>query len=213
MPRSLFVPDVAPSRPVGVALAVAFAVGLLGGCSFGGPDRSATPTSARPMPTASPTPTPTPAATPSPTTTPKPERSAAMDTVNLDGAIATATYFLESQPYVANTGDLAEWRAMSHSDCVFCSGVTKEVTRMFALGHHQEGTETRILSATGVEVNPGAYFQINFEVTQGSATEVDRLGTVIETQPLTSTFDVAVAVVRDGDRWLIREVQTDLKHE
>jgi hypothetical protein len=136
-----------------------------------------------------------------------------MDTVNLDGAIATATYFLESQPYVANTGDLAEWRAMSHSDCVFCSGVTKEVMRMFALGHHQEGTETRILSATGVEVNPGVYFQINFEVTQGSATEVDSLGTVIEAQPLTSTFDVAVAVVRDSDRWLIREVQTDLKHE
>jgi hypothetical protein len=211
MPRSLFVPDAASSRPVGVAVAAALAFGLLSGCSFGDAEPSAISTTAGPTVAASPTPTP--AATPSSTATPKPERPAAMDTVNLDGAIATATYFLESQPYVANTGDLAEWRAMSHSDCVFCSGVTKEVMRMFALGHHQEGTETRILSATGVEVNPGVYFQINFEVTQGSATEVDSLGTVIEAQPLTSTFDVAVAVVRDSDRWLIREVQTDLKHE
>ncbi|HEY5555338.1 MAG TPA: DUF6318 family protein, partial [Cellulomonas sp.] len=172
MPRSLFVPDAASSRPVGVALAVALAVGLLGGCSFGGTDSSAPSTSAGPTVPASPTPTA--AATPSPTTTPKPERPAAMDTVNLDGAIATATYFLELQPYVANTGDLAEWRAMSHDDCVFCSGVANEVSRMFTLGHRQEGTDTMILSATGVEVNPGVYFQVNVELTQGPATEVDR---------------------------------------
>jgi hypothetical protein len=211
MPGSRFVPDVAPSRLVGVALAVTMAVGLLGGCSFGGTDPAAASTSTGPAITAPPTPRA--AASPSPTATPKPARPAAMDTVNLDGAIATATYFLKSQPYVANTGDLVEWRALSHADCVFCSGVTNEVTRMFALGHHQEGTETVILSATGIEVNPGVYFQVNFEVTQGSATEVDRSGRVIEAQPLTSTYDVAVAVVRDGDRWLIREVETDLKHE
>jgi len=209
MSRSRLMPDVSSSHPVGVALALALAVGLLGGCSFGGTGRSAAATSAGPTVPASPTPTP--AATPSPTT-PKPERPAAMGTVNLDGAIATATYFLELQPYVANTGDLAEWRAMSHDDCVFCSGVANEVSRMFTLGHRQEGTDTMILSATGVEVNPGVYFQVNVELTQGPATEVDRSGAVIEAQTLTSTFDVAVAVVRDGDRWLIREGQTELKH-
>ncbi len=210
MPRSLLVPDAVSSRPVRVAVAAVLALGLLGGCSFGDSDPVAVSTSAAPTVAASPTPTPT--ATPRPTTTPKPDRPAAMDTVNLDGAIATATYFLDFQPYVANTGDLAEWRAMSHAECVFCSGVTDEVTRMFAVGHHQEGTETTILSATGIEVNPGVYFQVNVELSQGPATEVDSAGAVIDTQPLTSTFDVAVAVVRDGDRWLIREGQTERKH-
>jgi hypothetical protein len=209
MPCSRLVPDVAPSGPIGAAAAVALALSLLGGCSFGGSDPAAAPTSAAPTVTAPPTPTPSPSPT---TTATKPERPAAMDTVNLDGAIATARYFLELQPYVASTGNLAEWRAMSHADCVFCSGVTDEVTRMFALGHHQEGTETTILSATGVEVNPGVYFQVNVELVQGPASEVDGSGAVIEAQPLTSTFDVALAVVRDGSRWLVREGQTEPKH-
>ncbi|HEX7804612.1 MAG TPA: DUF6318 family protein, partial [Cellulomonas sp.] len=98
---------------------------------------------------AAPTVAPSPAqsaapATPSPTSTPKPGRPAAMDTVNLEGAIATATYFLDLYPYVANSGDLEDWKTLSHPECIFCRGVTTEVERMFSVGHHQDGTDTTV---------------------------------------------------------------------
>ena len=207
MPRSLFVPDAASSRQVGAALAGALAVGLLGGCSFGGPDGSATPTSARPTPTASPTPAP--AATPSPMATPKPERPAAMDTVNLDGAIATATYFLALYPYVANTGDLADWNVLSQPECIFCRGVTTEVARMFSLGHHQDGTETTVLGASGIEVDPGAWYAVDVRATQGGWAEIDAAGAVVEEVPQTKSFVVHVIVVHGSAGWQIRAAEAD----
>jgi hypothetical protein len=211
MPRSLFVPDAASSRPVGVALAVALAVGLLGGCSFGGADRSATPTSARPTPTASPTPTP--AATPSPTTTPKPERPAAMDVVDVSGAVATATYFLELYPYALNTGDISEWNELSHPECIFCAGLADEVKRQAGLSEHQEGLATSIASATGIEVRPGAWFDVDFDVTQGPWQVVDMAGAVVEQSSPTKIAHVHMNVVRDSGRWLVREAQADLIEE
>jgi len=207
MPRSRLVPDVASSHPVGVALAVALAVGLLGGCSFGGADPSATSTSAGPTVAASPTPTP--AATPSPTTTPKPERPAAMDTVDLDGAIATATYFLQLYPYVYNTGDLTDWKALTHPDCTFCASVVTNAERMHELHQHQVGTDTAVDSATGIEVDPGVWFTVDINTTQGPWSVTDDAGTVVDAGLNTKSYLMRVVVVRESDTWRVREVQVD----
>ena len=150
MPRSLLVPDAVSSRPVQVAVAAVLALGLLGGCSFGDSDPVTVSTSA--APTVAAPPPPTPAATPSATTTPKPERPAAMDAVNLDGAIATAEYFMSLYPYALNTGDISDWNGLSHPECIFCAGLADEVKRQTGLLEHQEGLATSIASATAVEV-------------------------------------------------------------
>jgi hypothetical protein len=210
MPRSLFVPDAASSRPVGVALAVALAVGLLGGCSFGATDRPATSTSAGPTVPASPTPVP--AATPSPTTTPKPERPAAMDTVNLDGAIATAKYFLQLFPYALNTGDLNEWSLLSDVACQFCGGVAADVGHLRKAGQHQDGTSITVQVATGAEIRPGASYSVDIDFTQGPWTVVDSAGTVADAAANAESLHALIVVMHDSDRWLIRAVQVDPAH-
>jgi hypothetical protein len=207
MSRSRLVPDVVSSHPVGVALALTMAVGLLGGCSFGGTDSSAASTSAGPTVPASPIPTP--AATPSPTTTPKPERPAAMDAVNLDGAIATAGYFLQLFPYALNTGDLTEWSLLSDVECQFCGGVADDVGNLSKLRQHQNGTEITIQVATGAEIRRGASFAVDITFTQGPWTVVDSAGTVVDTASTPEALHALVVVTHDADRWLIRAVQVD----
>jgi len=199
-------PDVSSSHPVRVALALALAVGLLGGCSFGGTGRSAAATSARPTATASPTPTTAP--TPSPTTTPKPERPTAMDTVNVSGAVATAKYFLELFPYALNTGDINDWDALSHPDCQFCSGLSAEVKRQAAVLQHQEGLATSIATATGTEVDPGIWFTVELDMTQGKSRIVDAAGAVLQEGPQQRSR-VTMIVIRESNRWLVRGAQID----
>jgi hypothetical protein len=212
MSRSLLVPDAVSSRPTRVAVATALALGLLGGCSFGDSDPVAVSTSAAPTVAASPTPTP--AATPSPTTTPKPtptpERPVAMGVVDVNGAIATATYFLELYPYALNTGDISDWNELSHPECIFCAGLADEVKRQTGLLEHQEGLATSIASATAVEVRPGVWFDVDFDVTQGPWQVVDSEGAVVENSSPTKVAHVHMNVVRDSGRWLVREAQADI---
>ena len=207
MPRSRLVPDVAFSRPVGAALAVALAVGLLAGCSFGGADPSAASTSAGPTVAASPTPTPAP--TPSPTTATKPERPAAMDTVDLNGAIATATYFLSLYGYAPETGDLTDWDSLSHPECTFCSGFSSEVRRMVALGQHQVGTGITASSASGVEVTTGTFFSVDVVGAQGGWTVFDKDGKVVEQDLATKPVVFHMVVVRESGTWLVRAGQPE----
>jgi predicted DCC family thiol-disulfide oxidoreductase YuxK len=207
MPRTLTVPDVVSSRPVRVALVAALAVGLLGGCSFGG--SAPAPTSTSPVATVAASPTPTVTAAPSPAATPKPERPAAMDVVNVDGAAAAATYFLQLFPYVLNTGDLTDWTALKDGECKFCSGVADDVNRLIQLGQHQIGTDIAVESATGVEIRPGASFSVDIVFAQAPWAIVDSIGAVVDSAADTTRFHALIVVLRDGDRWLIRGVQID----
>jgi Family of unknown function (DUF6318) len=201
MPGSRFVPDVAPSRLVGVALAVTMAVGLLGGCSFARAEPSATSTSAGPTVAAS----PTLVATPSPTTTPKPERPAAMDAATVDGAVAAVTYFMELYPYAYNTGDVTQLKELSHPECIFCKSVTDHAQQMHMRGEHQEGTTTRVLSSHGTEVNPGYWFSVDARVQQGGWQVLDAGGRVVESDLATKTYAMNFAVIHQDGHWIVRE--------
>ena len=208
MPRTWTLHDVASLRLVRIALRAVLAVGLLGACSVGGPAPVAVSTSA--APTVAPSPTQSAAAaTPSPTSTPEPERPAAMGTVNLEGAIATASYFLQLFPYALNTGDLTDWTTMGDVECKFCGSVADDVNRSRQLGQHQVGTDIAVEIATGVELRPGASFSVDITFSQGPWRVVDSAGAVVDAATTSEHLHALIVVIRDADRWLIRAVQID----
>ena len=136
-----------------------------------------------------------------------------MDDVSVDGAIATATYFLQLFPYALNTGDLTEWSRLSHAECIFCAGLSDEVKRQAGLLEHQEGLETSIASATGVEVTLGSWFDVDLRLMQGPWVVLDTAGNVVEQSTATKVVQVHMNVVRDSGHWLVRGAQTDLVEE
>jgi hypothetical protein len=131
-----------------------------------------------------------------------------MDDPGLNGAISTATYFLQLFPYALNTGDLTDWALLSHPECIFCGGISDEVTRLKGLGQHQDGTRITVRSATGVEIDP-AWFSVDILFTQGGWTVVDSPGSVVDEATNTESLKGNIVVVRDAGRWLIRGVQVD----
>jgi hypothetical protein len=132
-----------------------------------------------------------------------------MDEVSVAGAVATATYFLQLFPYALNTGDLTAWDALSHPECIFCAGLSGEVRRQTGLLEHQEGLEVSITSATGIEVTPGSWFDVDLRLTQGPWMVVDTAGNVVEQSTATSVEKIHMNVVRDAGHWLIRGAQAD----
>ena len=74
-----------------------------------------------------------------------------MNRDDVQGAIAAAQYFLELYPYAYNTGDLTEWREMSHPECIFCASVIENVEALHASGGYQFGGEIEWLSIEGDE--------------------------------------------------------------
>jgi hypothetical protein len=181
---------------VTLVLTGAGVVGVAGCTGSGDPDP--TPSTSRVV-----TPSPTPTASPVPT------RPAAMDEVSTDGAIAAATYFLQLYPYAYNTGDLTEWKALSHPECKFCASVVDDVTATFAKQHHSEGGGFEVAESSGSEIDPGKWFSVTILADQLPWTELDSSGTVVDSDPESHTIDVVFAVVVGDSGWLIRGVQIE----
>ncbi|WP_147525028.1 DUF6318 family protein [Cellulomonas timonensis] len=203
-PRSL--PDVREThrrRPPAVwAAAAALAISLgLTACTD--EDRAPLPSPTGTDVVATPTPTPT----PSPTRSPKPERPTAMDEVSVEGAIAAATYFVELYPYVYNTGDLAEWNALSHPECLTCTGIATKVEEMHGLGQRIEGAAISVADVSGVELIPGSSFSVEMQMTQGPTTVKDSAGNTQSEQLKSVTSKPLLIVVHESDRWLIRALE------
>lgn len=130
-------------------LACAWAGLLLVACT--GPDGDPSPDPTSPTPSAT-------ASNPAPSTSAPPARPAAMQRQDVEGAIAAAQYFLELYPYAYNTGDLTEWRAMSHPDCIFCASVIDNVEELHAAGGYQSGGSVTWEWAEGAEADvPDTY--------------------------------------------------------
>ena len=164
------------------------------------PPTTTPPTSAAPSPTQTPTPTPTPdAATP-------PERPD-MSTVDAETAEAVAVYFLELYPYVYATGDLTEWRALSHPECIFCASVITNVEEMVAKGEHWEGGSWTI-AAVDLVARTNTGFDLRLETTEEPATRMSGSGEVLETT--SGGPGVArMVVVTEGDHLLVRATEID----
>ncbi len=89
-------------------------------------------------------PTPVVSASPSPTVPPKPERPEAMNREDAEGAAAAAKYFIELYPYVMATGDVEEFKAMSHRACGFCEELTTQALAIRDQGEIFVGGETSV---------------------------------------------------------------------
>ncbi len=173
-------------------------VGALTGCTGTDPAPEWTPTPATPITQ----PTPTPSADPA---TIKPERPTAMNTIDSAGAEAAARYFLALYPYAYATGDLSEWQALSHPDCVFCGSVVTNVEALKAAGHHNRGSEISVLSVSVQELAPGRRYGAELTVTEGPSAEVDESGAIVGEHPESRKVSMVLALAYE-DGWSVLEV-------
>jgi hypothetical protein len=197
-------------RAVSVLVAVGLAVGLgagLAGCT-NDPEPAHLPTPT-PVEEVTPSPTPTPTPTPTPDAATKPERPEAMDVADSAGAEAVAVYFLQLYGYVYATNDLAEWRELSHPECVFCASVIDNIDASAAAGEWSTGGSIRVESVTAVEVDPSAWYSVVVETIQEpwAAYAVD--GSLLSEEEEPQTHDFRLAITRETDTWMVRAVQVD----
>ncbi|MCC2310208.1 DUF6318 family protein [Cellulomonas chengniuliangii] len=188
------------ARPGPLASTAIVTALALAGCAAEGAEPPRTPTATSAVGT------PIPEPTPGPTQSAKPERPAAMDATT-DGALEFATYALALYPYVHNTGDLADWRALSHPECKFCANVVADVENLLAKGNHNEGGEVTILTASALELNPGHSFSAEMDVAQAEFREVDGLGDLVGEPVPADNLRLVFSLFYEGGVWLIRGVE------
>jgi len=192
-------------RALGGLVAAGFVIGLAGGLAGCSDDPGPTPTpSVTEEVTPSPTPTPTP--TPTPDASVKPERPEAMDVADSAGAEAAAVYFLQLFPYVFATNDLAEWRALSHPECIFCVDVIRQVEEHSASGVRAVGGLIDVGDVASLEVEPGRWWSVDVEMVQEPSQDLDASGQLVNDFPERKSYHVDLAVVFDSGHWVVREV-------
>lgn len=186
------------------------AVMLIAGC--GGAADNATPSRGRTAaPSASSAATPVPDASSAPNPTLPPIRDVTSppqrpDTDRVDGKTAEAVcvYVFELFPYAFATGDLTEWRALSHPECVFCTQVIAEVEALVALGNHVEGGGTRVKLVPSAS-SPQGEFTLTGIVDEAPATQRSPTGDAL----LVTNGDRVTVTLRltvQGGTWSVREV-------
>ena len=186
---------------LGLTFAMA-AVMLTVGCT----GQAGDPPTTEPPPPSVTSPTPTPTSIPTPEAAIAPERPD-MSQVDDATAEAVATYFLKLHPYVYATGDLTDWRALSHPECVFCASVVTNVEEMVAKGNTADGGLVVIDSAIGTEVSD-TFYSVVAETTQGSSVERGPDGTTVD-ESAGGRNRLTLAMLNEGGAWIIREVQVD----
>ena len=185
------------------ALAAGFAASIvLAGCS----GEPSTPPTTPPATSTAPSPTPTPTPTPTPDAAVPPQRPD-MSTVDAATAEAVAVYFLQLYPYVYATGDLSEWRELSHPECVFCASVITNVEQMLADGHTADGGMVSVRDVTSVQVS-ARHFTVELVLTQSDGLEYDASGTVVD-RSVGRDYLMTVSVLAEDGAWLIRGVDVE----
>ena len=130
-----------------------------------------------------------------------------MDTVDTAGAEAVAEYFLRLMTYAEATGDSAALQALSHEDCIFCRSVLDGVGALVAAGQHHSGGLLTFEAVDALEVERGAWWTIDVELTQGPIEVLDANGAVAAPgQPESISYHMDLAVVFDATGWRVRAV-------
>ncbi|NMR19005.1 DUF6318 family protein [Cellulomonas fimi] len=161
---------------------------------------------------ATPSPTPTAAATspepsPSPTASEppvaKPERPAEMDRTDEVGAAAAAEYFLSLYAYVMQTGDFAEWDAMSWETCGSCARVRESATAIAAAGDRYLGGAIIATRADVLEKDEliGGY-PVDLTIRQEPSKRVNANGDVLSDNPAIGGSARVDALFESG-RWVV----------
>lgn len=183
---------------------------MLAAGAAGCTEAAADPPPTTPSPTVTevePSPTPTPTPTPVAPESVEPERPTAMDVVDEEGAAAVAAYFLELYPYVYATGDLEEWKALSHPECIFCASVVTNVEAERVAGGRSEGGLLSINSEDSIEIRPG-FFSVTIEATQTAGISYAADGSVVDRAEASASV-LTFVILEEGAGWSVREVQAD----
>ncbi|TRW46272.1 DUF6318 family protein [Georgenia yuyongxinii] len=194
------------------AVAVVAAVMMLAACSATADPAESTPSgtataSAKPSEPTEPSATVDPTVS-APPEAKKPERPDAMRRDDVAGAEAAAQYFLLLYPYVYASGDLAEWEAMSHPECVFCAGVFESVEELHGRGGYAEGGEIAIERVAGREPLDGNdFYRVDISASEASSQINETEAAGVERSGGKNLLIFAVA--REGGSWRIRGVQVE----
>lgn len=136
----------------------------------------------------------------------KPERPAAMDRDDAEGAAAAAEYFIELYPYVMATGDTAEFEAMSHEACGFCTDVLNDARRVAQNEESYIGGQTAIAVSQVYEQDElTGIYPLDVSIVQEASRIIDRHGEEVSSLARTAS-DLRVEVGRRGHHWVIAEV-------
>ena len=183
------------------AAAMALVVGVVAGCSGGNAKPGPSATTAPSAPTTSPTPTPT--ASPTADASVKPVRPAAMDQVSAAGAEAVAVYFLQLFPYIFASGDVTEWKALSHAECMFCASVTADVDKQVAAGNRSVGGLVKISAVRSTVIDPARWWSVDLELTQSPSSTLDGTGKVVQDFAEAKAYTMNLAVAYEAGHWVV----------
>ena len=126
------------------------------------------------------------------------------DAIGVDEAVAT--YFLQLFPYIFASGDLTDWKALSHPECVYCASVLSGAEKMSAAGNRSEGGLVTVSEVRSTVINPGRWWLVTLTMLEQPSVTVDTAGKLVEKFPETKTYKSEIAVVWESERWLVRAV-------
>ena len=153
--------------------------GAISGCSDGGAELTATPTttSTSAVPTTS-------AATPSPlvTAVPLPVMPPEMANNDAAGAEAAVRYFVDLADFALATGKLDEWRRSTDDNCAFCQSISQsaievETNKWVRRGGGLEVVDIARVAPTSVS----GFFLVEAEISERGYDYLDQQGAVVET--------------------------------
>ena len=141
---------------------------------------------------------------------PAPQKPENMDENSSEGAIATATYFVQLYPYVYATGDLEQWKSMSRQDCLFCNSVITNVKELHESGGWKDPWVHTITQTGYSDPGPGSeYSRVDVAFDQEAAYTYDGTGAPPEVgEPQTHTVLILAMKYTDG-HWEIRGGQVE----
>ena len=141
---------------------------------------------------------------------PAPQKPENMDENSSEGAIATATYFVQLYPYVYATGDLEQWKSMSRQDCLFCNSVITNVGKLHEAGGWISPWTHTITRTDYLDPGPDSeYSQVDVVFDQEASYSYDGTGGEPEVaEPHSYTVIIFAMKYTDG-HWIIREGEVE----
>ena len=141
---------------------------------------------------------------------PAPEKPENMDENSSEGAIATATYFVQLYPYVYATGDLEQWKSMSRQDCLFCNSVITNVKELHESGGWRDPWAQTVVQSGYSDPGPGSeYSRVDIAFDRDTTYTYDGTGGEPEVaEPHSYTVIIFAMKYTDG-HWVIREGEVE----
>ncbi len=103
------------------------------------------------------------------------------------------------------TGDLTEWEALTHPDCIYCHSVISNVEALRQVGQHRTGGAVTASDVSTLEIDPGRFFQTSFRLSVAPSQIFDSTDAVLGDSPA-STGNVETALIWENGKWLVRAV-------